>query len=165
MLCRQLNLLTETLVAIDGSKFKAVNSRDNNYTSKSVKRRIKKTQENIERYLAKLDDVDAEEPEIREVTAKELRKKIASMEAKMDELKSKQQEVAEHPDKQVSTTDPDCRSMTRPGGGSVVGYNVQSAVDSQHHMIIEHRVSNVDSDRDQETRMDQEAKVMSQIWP
>jgi transposase len=157
-LCRELQLFSGVLVAIDGSKFKAVNSRDNNYTSKSVKRRIKKTQENIERYLAKLDDVDAEEPEIREVTAKELKKKIASMEAKMDELKAKQQEVAEHPDKQVSTTDPDCRSMTRPGGGSVVGYNVQSAVDEKHHLIVTHEVTNDTTDRAQLDKIGKQAR-------
>ena len=157
-LCRELRLFSGVLVAIDGSKFKAVNSRDNNYTVKSVKRRIKKTQENIERYLAKLDDVDAEEPELREVTAKELRKKIASMEAKMDELKAKQQEVAEHPDKQISTTDPDCRSMTKPGGGSVVGYNVQSAVDDKHHLIVTHEVTNDTTDRAQLDKMGKQAK-------
>jgi len=157
-LCRELQLFSGVLVAIDGSKFKAVNSRDNNYTSKSVKRRIKKTQENIERYLAKLDDVDAEEPELREVTAQELKKKIASMEAKMDELKSRQQEVAEHPDKQVSTTDPDSRSMTKPGGGSVVGYNVQTAVDEKHHLIVTHEVTNDTTDRAQLDKMGKQAK-------
>jgi transposase len=157
-LCRELQLFSGVLVAIDGSKFKAVNSRDNNYTVKSVKRRLKKTQENIERYLAKLDDVDAEEPELREVTAKELRKKIASMEAKMDELKARQQEVAEHPDKQVSATDPDCRSMTKPGGGSVVGYNVQTAVDEKHHLIVTHEVTNDTTDRAQLDNMGKQAK-------
>jgi transposase len=125
-LCRELELFSATLVAIDGSKFKAVNSRDKNFTRKSVKRRIKKTQANIDRYLAKLDAVDAEEPEIREVTAKELKQKIASMEAKLDELKMREAEVEAHPDKQVSMTDEDARSMMKPGGGSVVGYNVQT---------------------------------------
>ncbi len=157
-LCRELRLFSGVLVAIDGSKFKAVNSRDNNYTTKSVKRRLKNTQENIDRYLAKLDDVDAEEPEIREVTAKELNRKIASMEAKMAELKSRQQEVAEHPDKQVSTMDPDCRSMTRPGGGSVVGYNVQTAVDEKHHLIVTHEVTNDTTDRAQLDKMGKQAK-------
>ena len=76
-LCRELDLFSAKLVAIDGSKFKAVNSRDKNFTKKSVKRRIKKTQANIDRYLAKLDAVDEEEPEIRELTAEELRQKIA----------------------------------------------------------------------------------------
>ena len=75
-LCRELELFSAKLVAIDGSKFKAVNSRDKNFTRKSVKRRIKKTQANIDRYLAKLDAVDEEEPEIREVTADELKQKI-----------------------------------------------------------------------------------------
>ena len=157
-LCRELRLFSGVLVAIDGSKFKAVNSRDNNYTTGSVQRRLKNTQENIDRYLAKLDAVDAEEPEIREVTAKELNKKIASMEAKMAELKARQQEVAEHPDKQVSTTDPDCRSMTRPGGGSVVGYNVQTAVDEKHHLIVTHEVTNDTSDRAQLEPMGKQAK-------
>ena len=70
--CRALELFSATLVAIDGSKFKAVNSRDKNFTKKSVKRRLQKTQANIDRYLAKLDAADREEPEIREVTAAEL---------------------------------------------------------------------------------------------
>jgi len=147
--CRELELFSATLVAIDGSKFKAVNSRDKNFTRKSVKLRLKKTQANIDRYLAKLDAVDAEEPEIREVTAGELKKKIASMEAKMDELKGYEAEVEAHPDKQVSLTDPDARSMMKPGGGSVVGYNVQTAVDEKHHMIAAHEVTNATTDRSQ----------------
>jgi transposase len=136
-------------VAIDGSKFKAVNSRDKNFTRQSVKRRIKKTEANIERYLAKLDAADQEGPEIREVTAAELKQKIASMEAKLDELNQRAQEVEAHPDKQVSLTDPDARSMVKPGGGSVVGYNVQTAVDSKHHLIPFHEVTNAGVDRHQ----------------
>jgi len=148
-LCRELELFSAKLVAIDGSKFKAVNSRDKNFTRKSVKRRIKKTQANIDRYLAKLDAVDEEEPEIHEVTADELKQKIASMEAKMEELKAHEIEVEAHPDKQVSVTDEDARSMMKPGGGSVVGYNVQTAVDEKHHMIVTHEVTNATTDRQQ----------------
>jgi len=147
--CRELELFSATLVAIDGSKFKAVNSRDKNFTRKSVKHRLKKTQANIDRYLAKLDQADQEEPEIREVTAAELKQKIASMEAKMEELKQHEAEVEAHPDKQVSLTDPDARSMMKAGGGSIVGYNVQTAVDSKHHLIAAHEVTNVGSDRSQ----------------
>ena len=147
--CRELKLFSATLVAIDGSKFKAVNSRDKNFTRKSVKRRLQKTQANIDRYLAKLDAVDKEEPEIREVTAAEFKQKIASMEAKMEELKVHEAEVEAHPDKQVSLTDPDARSMMKAGGGSVVGYNVQTAVDSKHHLIAAHEVTNASGDRDQ----------------
>jgi transposase len=147
--CRELELFSATLVAIDGSKFKAVNSRDKNFTRKSVQRRLKKTQANIDRYLAKLDAVDREQPEIREVTAAELRQKIASMEAKMEDLQAHQTAVEAHPDKQVSLTDPDARSMMKAGGGSTVGYNVQTAVDSKHHLIVAHEVTNAPSDRSQ----------------
>jgi len=151
--CRELELFSSTLVAIDGSKFKAVNSRDKNFTRKSVKRRLKKTQANIDRYLAKLDQADQEEPEIREVTARELKKKIASMEAKMEELKQHEAAVEAHPDKQVSLTDPDSRSMMKAGGGSTVGYNVQTAVDSKHHLIAAHEVTNATTDRSQLSSM------------
>jgi transposase len=151
--CRELELFSATLVAIDGSKFKAVNSRDKNFTKKSVKRRLQKTQANIDRYLAKLDAVDREEPEIREVSAAELQQKIASMEAKMEELKVHEAEVEEHPDHQVSLTDPDARSMIKAGGGSTVSYNVQTAVDSKHHLIAAHEVTNAGIDRNQLSSM------------
>jgi transposase len=157
--CRELQLFSATLVAIDGSKFKAVNSRDKNFTKKSVKRRLQKTQANIDRYLAKLDAVDAEEPEIREVTAAELKQKIASMEAKMAELKQHEAEVEAHPNKQVSLTDPDARSMMKAGGGSTVSYNVQTAVDSKHHLIAAHEVTNAPSDRSQLASMAGQAKT------
>ena len=147
--CRELELFSATLVAIDGSKFKAVNSRDKNFTKKSVQRRLQKTQANIDRYLAKLDAVDREEPEIREVSAAELQQKIASMEAKMEELKIHEAEVEAHPDHQVSLTDPDARSMMKAGGGSTVSYNVQTAVDSKHHLIATHEVTNAPIDRSQ----------------
>ncbi len=151
--CRELELFSATLVAIDGSKFKAVNSRDKNFTQKSVKRRLQKTQANIDRYLAKLDAADREEPEIREVNAAELKQKIASMEAKMEQLKAYEAEVEAHPDSQVSLTDPDARSMMKAGGGSTVSYNVQSAVDSKHHLIATHEVTNAPSDRSQLSSM------------
>ena len=157
--CRELKLFSATLVAIDGSKFKAVNSRDKNFTRKSVKRRLQKTQANIDRYLAKLDAVDREEPEIREVTATELQQKIASMEAKMEELKQHQVEVEAHPDNQVSLTDPDARSMVKAGGGSTVSYNVQTAVDNKHHLIAAHEVTNAPSDRSQLSSMADQAKT------
>ena len=156
--CRELELFSATLVAIDGSKFKAVNSRDKTFTRNSVKRRLKKTQANIDRYLAKLDQADREEPEIREVTAAELKQKIASMEAKMEELKAHEAEVEAHPDSQVSLTDPDSRSMKKAGGGSSVGYNVQTAVDSKHHLIAAHEVTNAPTDRQQLSSMANQAK-------
>jgi len=158
--CRELELFSAVLVAIDGSKFKAVNSRDKNFTRNSVQRRLKKTRANIDRYLAKLDAADRLEPEIREVTATELKRKIASMEAKMEELKRHEAEVAAHPDKQVSLTDPDARSMIKAGGGSAVGYNVQTAVDDKHHLIAVHEVTNATSDREQLSGIAGQAKAV-----
>ncbi len=158
-LCRELELFSAALVAIDGSKFKAVNSRDKNFTRKSVKRRLKKTRANIDRYLAKLDAADREEPEIREVTAAQLKQKIAAMEAKMEQLKAHEAEVEAHPDSQVSLTDPDARSMMKAGGGSEVGYNVQTAVDSNHHLIAAHEVTNAPSDRRQLASMAGQARA------
>jgi transposase len=155
--CREFGLFSATLVAIDGSKFKAVNSRDKNFTRKSIKRRLKKTQANIDRYLAMLDQADQEEPEIREVTALELKQKIASMEAKMEQLKAHEAEVEAHPDSQVSLTDPDARSMMKAGGGSTVGYNVQTAVDIKHHLIAAHEVTNATTDRGQLASMADQA--------
>jgi transposase len=158
-ICRALELFSATLVAIDGSKFKAVNSRDKNFTQKSVKRRLKKTQANIDRYLAMLDQADQEEPEIREVSAAELKQKIASMEAKMEQLKIHEADVEAHPDSQVSLTDPDARSMMKAGGDSTVSYNVQTAVDSKHHLIAAHEVTNAPSDRSQLASMADQAKT------
>ena len=156
--CRELELFSATLVAIDGSTFKAVNSRDKNFTRKSVQRRLERTQANIARYLAKLDAVDKAEPEIREVTTAELKQKIASMEAKMEELKQHEVEVQAPPGNQVSLTDPDARSMMKAGGGSSVSYNVQTAVDSQHHLIAAHEVTNATSDRSQLSSMAEKAR-------
>jgi len=147
--CRKLELYSAALVAIDGSKFKAVNSRDKSFTRNSVKRRMQRLQAHINRYLTKLDAVDSEEPEIRKVTAAELEQKIASMKAEMKALEGHKAEVEAAPDQQISLTDPDSRSMAKAGGGSTVGYNVQTAVDSKHHLIVAHEVTNATTDRDQ----------------
>ncbi len=106
-----------------------------------------------------LDQADQEEPEIREVTALELKQKIASMEAKMEQLKAHEAEVEAHPDSQVSLTDPDARSMNKAGGGSTVSYNVQTAVDSKHHLIAAHEVTNAPTDRNQLSSMADKART------
>ena len=157
--CRELKLFSATLVAIDGSKFKAINSRDKNFTRQSVQRRLHNTQANIDRYLAKLDAADREAPEIRAVTSAQLKQKIASMAAKMAALKLHEAEVEAHPDRQVSLTDPDARSMIKAGGGTTVGYNVQTAVDSKHHLIAAHEVTNATTDRDQLASMAEQTQA------
>jgi len=157
MLCKKLNLLSEKLVAIDGSKFKAVNSRDQNFTKAKMKRRLKDVESIIERYLARLDETDQTEPPPDD--AKTLQDKVAKLREEMARLKKLEVRMLEAPDQQLSLTDPDARSMNSRGTG-VVGYNVQSAVDAKHHLIIAHDVSKVGSDRQQLSRMAKQAKAI-----
>ena len=160
MLCKKLNLLSDKLVAIDGSKFKAVNSRDRNFTRAKMKRRLRDVESAIERYLAQLDQADRTEPAPDD--ARTLQDKVAKLREEMARLKKLEVRMLEAPDQQLSLTDPDARAMNSRGSG-MVGYNVQSAVDSQHHLIIAHRVSNVGSDRGQLSRMAQEAKAVLEV--
>ena len=155
MLCKKLNLLSEKLVAIDGSKFKAVNSRDRNFTKAKMKRRLRDVESAIERYLAQLDATDQTEPAPDD--AKTLQDKVAKLREEMARLKKLEVRMLEAPDKQLSLTDPDARSMASRGTG-VVGYNVQSAVDAKHHLIVAHEVSQVGSDRQQLAKMAKQAK-------
>ena len=144
-------------MAIDGSKFKAVNSRDRNFTRAKMKRRLKDVESAIERYLAQLDQADQSEPAPDD--AKTLQEKVAKLREEMARLKKLEVRMLEAPDQQLSLTDPDARSMNSRGSG-VVGYNVQSAVDAKHHLIIAHEVTNVGSDRSQLSRMAREAKAV-----
>jgi len=153
MLCRKLNLLGDTL-AIDGSKFKAVNNRDKNFTRAKMKRRIAEVEVSIERYLDQLDDADqAAPPE----DTRPLKDKLAALEEEMDRLKKLEIQILESKDQQLSLTDPDARSMKSRGSG-IVGYNVQAAVDASHHMIVAHEVTNVGIDRRQLSPMAIKAK-------
>jgi transposase len=154
MLCRKLNLLTDALVAIDGSKFKAVNNRDKNFTRAKMKRRLAEVEASIERYLVELDGADASAPP---EETRSLKDKIAALEEEMGRLKKFEVRMLEAPDKQLSLTDPDARSMKSRGTG-MVGYNVQTAVDTTHHLIVAHEVTNVGIDRRQLTNMAKQAK-------
>ena len=157
MLCRKLNLLGDTL-AIDGSKFKAVNNRDKNFTRGKMKRRLAAVEASIERYLGKLDQADQSAPP---EDTRTLKDKIAVLTEEMDRLKKFEVRMLEAPDQQLSLTDPDARSMRHRGSG-VVGYNVQTAVDVDHHLIVAHEVTNAVSDRRQLTRMARQAKTALQ---
>ncbi len=157
MLCKKLNLLTNAFVAIDGSKFKAVNNRDRNFTRAKMKRRLAEVEASIDRYLEQLASADRAEPA--EDNTQRLEDKVAALKEEMARLKKLEVRMLEAPDKQLSQTDPDARSMNSRGSG-MVGYNVQSAVDSQHHLIIAHEVTNVGSDRAQLAKMAKQAKAV-----
>jgi len=157
MLCRKLNLFANAFVAIDGSKFKAVNSRDRNFTRAKMKRRLAEVDASIDRYLEQLAAADQAEPA--EDKTRRLEDKIAAMRKEMARLKKLEARMLNAPDKQVSLTDPDARSMKTRGTG-IVGYNVQTAVDTQHHMIVAHEVTNNGSDRQQLANMAKQAKAV-----
>lgn len=148
VLCQQVGLFSEALIAIDGSKFKAVNNRDRNFTSAKLQRRMEEIESSINRYLSALDTADRQEPVIAQPKTERLHSKIAALKTKMQELKEIEVRLNETPDKQISLTDPDARSMMTRGTG-IVGYNVQTAVDAKHHLIVAHEVTNDGSDRGQ----------------
>jgi transposase len=156
-LCHQLGLFEETLVAIDGSKFKAVNNRDRNFTSAKLQRRMEEIEASINRYLIDLDTADRQAPEVAQAKVSRLEEKIAALKAQMKALKEIEVQLEATPDKQISLTDPDARSMKTRGTG-IVGYNVQTAVDAKHHLIVAHEVTNIGSDRDQLASMSKLAR-------
>ena len=159
VLCRQLNLFTRAVVAIDGSKFKAVNNRDKNYTVAKVSKRMEQVEASIARYLAALDRADRDESDVAEVRTTRLKEKIEGLRRQMQSFKLMQLQVETAPDKQVSLTDPDARSMATSGKGTgIVGYNVQMAIDAEHHLIVAHEVTNVGSDRSQLAPMGRKAR-------
>ena len=161
-LCREMGLLTTASVAIDGSKFKAVNNRDKNFTRAKVERRRAQLEESVARYLSQLDTADRHEPtEALAAKTEHLKKKLARLKEEMAKLATIEAQMLASPDQQVSLTDPDSRSMATSGRGSgVVGYNVQVAVDTKHHLIVVHDVMNVGNDRSQLARMAKEAKAV-----
>jgi transposase len=163
-LCREMGLLVQASVAIDGSKFKAVNNRDRNFTRAKVERRRAQLEESVARYLSQLDTADRQEPsEALATRTTRLKEKLARLSEEMRRLEVLEARMLAAPDQQISLTDPDSRSMATSGRGSgVVGYNVQVAVDTEHHLIVTHEVTNVGSDRAQLARIAQEAKATLQ---
>jgi len=163
-LCREMGLLATTSVAIDGSKFKAVNNRDKNFTRAKVERRRAQLEESVARYLSQLDTADRQEPtEALATKTTHLKEKLAKLKEEMERLKVLEAQMLAAPDQQISLTDPDSRSMATSGRGSgVVGYNVQVAVETEHHLIITHEVTNIGNDRAQLARVGKEAKATLQ---
>jgi hypothetical protein len=163
-LCRLMGLLTNASGAIDGSKSKAVNTRDKNFTRGKVERRRAQLEKSVARYLAQLDTADRQEPS-EELAAKtaHLKEKLVKVEREMQRLAAMERLMLASPDQQISLTDPDSRSMATSGRGSgVVGYNVQVAVDTEHHLIITHEVTNSGSDRAQLANVAKQAKAVLQ---
>jgi len=155
VLCRDLRLFSQAVVAIDGSKFKAVNNRERNYTEGKLDRRQREIETNIQRYLDALDTADRTLPEDWLIKGVRLNAKIDELRQKLKDLRVMRKQVRAAPDGQISLTDPDARAMTTHSntGTAMVGYNVQAAVDVGHHLIVAHEVTNAGHDRAQLSKM------------
>ena len=150
MLCRQIGLLAGGVVAVDGSRFKAVNTRDRNFTPAAVRRRIEQVETSIVRYLAALDTADRQEAEVTQLRTPRLKERLFALRDRLRALQAMETLVEAAPDRQISLTDPDARAMATNGKGTgLVGYNVQAAVDTKHHLVVAHEVTNVGHDRTQ----------------
>src|SRR5512140_210907 len=158
-LCRDLKLFSQAIVAIDSSKFKAVNSRDRNFTPGKIDRRQEQIEQSIQRYLDALDTADRTQPAEIEAKSERLHDKIEKLREQMRRLEGTKEQLQHQPDGQLSTTGPDARSMISQAKGSgLVGYNVQTAVDGKHHLIVAHEVTNIGNDRMQLSKMAQAAR-------
>ena len=153
-LCRELKLFSQAIVAVDSSKFKAVNSRDRNFTPGKIDGRQRQIEESIHRYLQALDTADRTQPAEVEAKTERLQEKIQTLREQMRRMDRIKEQLKHQAEPQLSLTDPDARSMiSQAKGTGVVGYNVQTAVDAKHHLIVAHEVTNVGSDRAQLTKM------------
>ena len=161
-LCGRMGLLTKASVVIDGSKFKAVNNRDRNFTCAKVARRRAQLEEGVARYLSQLDTIDRQEPsETLALKTERLKEKLAKLDEEMAKLAAMEKQMLASPDHQISLTDPDSRSMATSGRGSgVVGYNVQIAVETENHLIVTHEVTNVGNDTSHLAHVARQAKAV-----
>lgn len=157
--CRRLNMFEGSDIAIDGSKFKASNNKSNNYTPSKVKFHIDRVEKHIANYLEQLDEADKNQTSSIKIQA--TKERLADFRSQLKELHEIKEQVEAHPDKQISTTDPDSRLMKTQGFTRVVSYNVQSVVDTKHHLIVAHEVTNV-PDRGQLTAMTKLAQAALQ---
>jgi transposase len=164
LLCHKLNMFEGGEVAIDGSKFKAVNNRDKNYTQRKIKARIEQVEESIARYMDELERADRQPELTVKSRVEHIKQKIASFKRQIADFNALAEKLQNLPDQQISETDPDARSMATSGRGTgMVGYNVQTAVDTTHHLIVAHEVTNVGHDRTQLANMVQQVTGSSNL--
>jgi transposase len=152
-LCRGIDLLDANIVAIDGSKFKAVNAKAKSFTREKLQRRLGEIDVAIARYLAELDRADEVLSKtgmtVPEARLSRTTKKLAHYKKEAGALRAVERRMDSSGETQVSLTDPDARAMaTTSKQPRVVGYNVQSAVETKHHLIVAHEVTNLGYDRD-----------------
>jgi hypothetical protein len=149
-LCRSLDLYGAQIVAIDGSKFKAVNSKSNNLNEKTVALRLKQTEEKIAQYLKEMDENDkVDSGKAESLKVDELKEKINKLEEKKQLYEQVQSQMKQTGQKEVSLTDPDSRLMRVDSQRLDVCYNIQTSVDTKKHLIVDYDVINNSTDHHQ----------------
>jgi transposase len=156
-LCRKLNLFDDAVITVDGSKFKGVNNKRRNYTKTSIIRRIEIAEKHVEKYLARLDELDNKMDSSGSIPLVE---KLARIKVHLKTLKDIESKIVSGETSQVSLTDPDCRAMKSNSIGRTIGYNVQTAVDTKHHLIVGHYVTNAVVDRAELSKISEEAQAV-----
>jgi len=136
-LCDEWDLFGKELVAIDGSKFRACNSKKNNYSVKKLERHIKYIDEKIDKYLKELDQGDSVESADRKPDAEEVKKRLEELKARKDKYQGYKDELKEKGENEISTTDPDAKLMSHNNNSVEVSYNIQTTVDSKHNLIVD----------------------------
>lgn len=154
--CLKLKLFSKSYISIDGSKFKAVNAKDNNFTQSKLDDRIKRLNEHIAIYMDELDNYDNEEE--RKFSRAELQRKLAISEERKERYEAYRDQLEQSVEKQISLTDPDSRLM-KANEGFCVGYNVQAAVDAESHLVAGYQVTNNPTDHGQITSVASEVKA------
>jgi len=146
-LCNEWDLFGKEIVAIDGSKFRACNSKKNNYNKKKLERHLKYIDEKINKYLQELDESDENETFDRKPDTEEIRQRIKELKDRKQKYENYQKELEETGQSEISTTDPDARLMTTNNKNSVeMNYNAQTAVDSRHKLLIDFKITNSPND-------------------
>lgn len=162
-LCRQLGLFGGQLLAIDGTKLKASNAPDRNWSQRKLDQQMAKVDARLEEYLHALDAADAQpEPGFAPVKVEELKARVARLEEHKAQIEQRLQSLAQTGETQLSTTDPDSRSM-KSKQGHVVGYNVQGSADAKHHLLVTVQATNAVVDQGQLATVAQAAKQELQI--
>ena len=131
--CKRLELFGGELVAIDGSKFRAVNSSKRNFTEKKLRRMLREIDGKIDQYLKALDRQDQQGEEQRVLSPEQLKKKIEQYQQRRAQYEQIKSHLEQSEESQVSLTDPESRSM-RVGHGVEISYNVQIVVDHKHQV-------------------------------
>ena len=161
-LCRKLDLFGGELVAIDGSKFKAVNSKKRNFSEAKLKKKLRELEEKIEGYFKELEENDKSEVQVSSLDAKELGEKIEQFKKRKEEYQELLRKLKESGETQISLTDPDSRAMVNNQRVEVC-YNVQITVDDKHKLILDHDATNEVKDNNQLSKMSNRAKEVLEV--